>query len=248
VTDGKMHVPLRDVIAEWFLAALCRPDDDGPLRALVAFARVADHQGRARLAAADRAALGRSGGVFAATPDGVALRDDLTGDVLALRRRAAAFEAALAECRARWGLAPPGAPREPPDEAELAWLLGAAAVLFEHRLFFEVHELLEPAWMRAAGPLRTFLQGIIQVAVALHHRDGGNLRGAVSLLREGVAKLAPFRPSAWGVELAELCAAADRLRSAIESGAAADDHGVRLVVEVVKPARAGPGIPPTRGV
>jgi hypothetical protein len=69
-------------------------------------------------------------------------------------------------------------------------LLGRAAALASHGLFFEVHELLEPAWFRAAEPMRTALQGLIQVAVAFHHLENGNREGARSLLAEGVAKVA----------------------------------------------------------
>jgi len=69
-------------------------------------------------------------------------------------------------------------------------LLRRAAALANHGLFFEVHELLEPAWFRAGDPARTALQGLIQVAVAFHHLENGNREGARSLLAEGVAKVA----------------------------------------------------------
>jgi predicted metal-dependent hydrolase len=34
--------------------------------------------------------------------------------------------------------------------------------------FWEVHEALEPLWMRLAGPRREFTQGVILLAAALH--------------------------------------------------------------------------------
>jgi hypothetical protein len=86
-------------------------------------------------------------------------------------------------------------------------LLDRAAALASHNLFFEVHELLEPAWFRAAEPLRTALQGLIQVAVAFHHLENGNHGGARSLLVEGVAKVAgtgatlPLDTTGWLGEL-----------------------------------------------
>ena len=52
--------------------------------------------------------------------------------------------------------------------------LGQAALLFDGRLYFEVHELLEPYWLRAAGRERETLQGLIQVAVGFHHLSNGN--------------------------------------------------------------------------
>jgi hypothetical protein len=69
----------------------------------------------------------------------------------------------------------------------MAPLLERAAALANHGLFFEVHELLEPVWFRASEPARTALQGLIQVAVAFHHLENGNLEGARSLL-VGVAR------------------------------------------------------------
>jgi Domain of unknown function (DUF309) len=77
-----------------------------------------------------------------------------------------------------------------PTTGGLAPLLDRASALANHGLFFEVHELLEPAWFRAPEPERTALQGLIQVAVAFHHLENGNLEGARSLLALGLAKLA----------------------------------------------------------
>jgi hypothetical protein len=77
-----------------------------------------------------------------------------------------------------------------PGEPSLARVLEAAAVLFDAGLYFEVHELLEPAWQRAAGARREALQGLIQVAVGYQHLANGNVAGARSLLAEGAARLA----------------------------------------------------------
>lgn len=74
-------------------------------------------------------------------------------------------------------------------EPSLRQALAEAAALFDARLDFEVHELLEPFWMAAQGPAREALQGLIQVAVGYHHLAGGNVPGARSLLAEGSAKL-----------------------------------------------------------
>jgi hypothetical protein len=90
---------------------------------------------------------------------------------------------------------------------DLAGLLARATALANHGLFFEVHELLEPAWFRATGPVRTALQGLIQIAVAFHHLENGNREGAVSLLEEGMAKMAgsgaalPLDANGWLDEL-----------------------------------------------
>ncbi len=83
-------------------------------------------------------------------------------------------------------------PLDPADPG-LRVALAEAAVLFDARLYFEVHELLEPHWMRAQGAEREALQGLIQVAVGLHHLGNGNVAGARSLLRDGIAKLGDKR-------------------------------------------------------
>jgi hypothetical protein len=74
-------------------------------------------------------------------------------------------------------------------EPPLDVALGHAAVLFDAGLGFEVHELLEPFWTRAAGPEREALQGLIQIAVGYQHLANGNLDGARALLEEGSARL-----------------------------------------------------------
>ena len=65
-----------------------------------------------------------------------------------------------------------------------------AAALWNERLFFEVHEVLEAVWKTAAGATRQALQGVIQIAVAYHHLMHGNRRGARTLLAEGRSRLA----------------------------------------------------------
>lgn len=76
-----------------------------------------------------------------------------------------------------------------PGGPSLQRVLARAGRLFDAGLYFEVHELLEPHWMRADGAERRALQGLIQVAVAFHHQERGNREGAISLLAEGLAKL-----------------------------------------------------------
>ena len=72
-----------------------------------------------------------------------------------------------------------------PLEPTLAEALEQAAALFDAGLGFEVHELLEPHWVRASGEERSALQGLIQIAVGYQHLANGNLMGAQALLQEG---------------------------------------------------------------
>ena len=72
---------------------------------------------------------------------------------------------------------------------DLREALAAAAALFDAGLYFEVHEVLEPYWVRAQDETRETLQGIIQAAVGWQHLANGNVAGARSLLEEGAARL-----------------------------------------------------------
>jgi hypothetical protein len=74
---------------------------------------------------------------------------------------------------------------DPPLEVALV----AAALLFHAHLYFEVHELLEPYWLRAEGGDREALQGLIQVAVGFQHLANGNVSGARALLHDGCGRI-----------------------------------------------------------
>lgn len=78
--------------------------------------------------------------------------------------------------------------------------------------WFECHETLEDLWVGAEGETRHLYQGILQVAVALHHWRNGNFGGAVSLLEGGAGYLRRVPPVCQRIALAEFIPAADRLR------------------------------------
>ena len=61
--------------------------------------------------------------------------------------------------------------------------------LFNQRRYFDAHEVWEDVWREATGERKRLLQGLIQVAVALHHFTQKNHRGAASLLARAEAKL-----------------------------------------------------------
>jgi uncharacterized protein len=67
--------------------------------------------------------------------------------------------------------------------------LEAGRAAFNRGEFFEAHERWEDVWRLLAGPERTFVQGLIQIAAGLHHLQGGRLAPAARLLRKGLAKL-----------------------------------------------------------
>ena len=73
-------------------------------------------------------------------------------------------------------------------------------------------------WLPAAEPERTFLQGIIQVAAALHHYMRSNHHRAESLLAAGLKKLDRFPEKHRGLELEALRAAARQWIAALAVG------------------------------
>ena len=80
----------------------------------------------------------------------------------------------------------------------------AGIELFNKCEFFEAHDVWEELWAEYRGPSRTFYQGLIQVAVALHHFGNGNIRGAKKLYNSSRAYLDPYRPMHLGCNLDHL--------------------------------------------
>jgi uncharacterized protein len=68
-------------------------------------------------------------------------------------------------------------------------------------------------------PEKGFLQGMIQTTAAFHHLQGGNLRGAASLLRKALKRLEPHPASFGGIDLASLRVDAAQWLRALESSA-----------------------------
>lgn len=82
--------------------------------------------------------------------------------------------------------------------------LRSGVMLFNAREFFKAHEAWEELWLSAAEPEKTFLQGMIQCAAALHHYVRGNRNGARSLLENAFAKLEGFPETHRGINLGAL--------------------------------------------
>ena len=70
---------------------------------------------------------------------------------------------------------------------KLEYLRGIA--LFNEGKFFDAHEVLEDVW-RAAHEEKKIWQGLVQVAVALHHHSTGNYVGMRSVLLRAMKNLA----------------------------------------------------------
>lgn len=76
--------------------------------------------------------------------------------------------------------------------------------LFNECEFFEAHDIWEELWADYQGPSRRFYQGLIQVAVCLHHFGNGNTRGAKKLYFSSLDYLKDYQPWHLGIDLAKL--------------------------------------------
>jgi predicted metal-dependent hydrolase len=93
------------------------------------------------------------------------------------------------------------------------------ADLFNAGHYFDAHEVWEDVWRAAPVEEKKFLQGLIQVAVALHHHGRGNRDGARSLLARAQRNLAHYPDSYAGVNLAAVRAAITQCQRALDTGA-----------------------------
>lgn len=107
---------------------------------------------------------------------------------------------------------------EPMDHAAEADLIRQGVDLFNRGEYYACHEAFEEAWLGARGHQRLFIQGLIQVAVALHHLTQGNAAGARRLLAEGLAKLRAHEPAQNWVEVAGLLSRSESVLQALQSG------------------------------
>jgi predicted metal-dependent hydrolase len=94
-------------------------------------------------------------------------------------------------------------------------LLGRGIGLFNTGYFFEAHELLEEIWRAAPETEKTFWQGLIQTAVAFHHRSVGNTIGARSLLDRAIQNLSPYPDIYRGIQLRHLKVSLEKWQEAI---------------------------------
>jgi hypothetical protein len=194
---------LRNRLAELILDAF---DDAEARRCLTALARLcASSDGAVGDEAAGR--LTELGWFEAAGPGRLRLRGPHQAHREALCRRAQAAAAVVASAGGEPG-------------PLLAGLLARAGRLADAGLYFEVHELLEPAWLRADGAERVALQGLIQIAVAFQHEANGNHAGAVGLLGDGLRRLEDAA-GALPLDAAGFCRELRAVLTAWRAGAAA---------------------------
>ncbi len=109
------------------------------------------------------------------------------------------------------------------DDVELDWKTGALAeglACYGRAEFFVAHEHWESVWLELQEPEKSFLQALIQLAAAGHHRNAGNSAGAVSLMERALRRLEVCPACFGGIAVAKLCAEIREWSQTMESGAA----------------------------
>lgn len=113
-----------------------------------------------------------------------------------------------------------GGHRHAPDLApDALWRHGLD--LFDHRFYWECHEVLEGRWKALPkGDLeREALQGIIQAAAAVLQHHMGHPRGAQRLLQRATARLERAAEGLGGAALGlDLRAVAPRVQATLDGG------------------------------
>lgn len=87
---------------------------------------------------------------------------------------------------------------------------------FNRGEWYECHETVEDLWIGESGEMRDFYQGIIQIAIALHHWRNGNFGGAVSLLTGGADYLRRVSDRCQWVDVCALIADSEQMKAALE--------------------------------
>ena len=75
------------------------------------------------------------------------------------------------------------------EEKKKEELFFAGLLAYEEKDFFEAHEMWEELWSEYYLDDKTFIQGLIQLAV---HLGNGNLKGAKSLLKKSTDKFSSY--------------------------------------------------------
>jgi uncharacterized protein len=91
---------------------------------------------------------------------------------------------------------------------------------YREQRYFDAHEHWEDVWRSWQGPEKSFLQALIQIAVAMHHAQQGNRVGASSLLGRALHRLEGLPVVYAGVEVEPLRASLRAWSIALEQESA----------------------------
>ena len=90
------------------------------------------------------------------------------------------------------------------EEEKKEQLFFAGLLAYEEKDFFEAHELWEELWSEYYLDDKTFIQGLIQLAVSFVHLGNGNLKGAKSLLKKSTDKFSSYSGLHRGINIDKL--------------------------------------------
>lgn len=85
---------------------------------------------------------------------------------------------------------------------ERARLMEAGRQAFNAGEFYEAHEFWEEVWLELEDPEFRWVQGLIQIATALHKLHAGHARPATTLFAKALAKLHDAPPTLDGIDVA----------------------------------------------
>lgn len=231
---------LRDPLAHLVVLAVTDPPGAADLWAFRSFCRLALRSEGGRVPVRALEPVSQPSWMRPADA-GEALRESpllvVSGGRLALAPAFARYLPAVAEqVETYWAATEAFAKQGGARRAGLAGTLEQAAALYNTGLYFETHELLEPAWMeQPKGPDRTVLQGIIQAAVGLYHFQHGNWRGGDRVLGYGLSKAEAGRQAFHGLAM-----------DALLGGLAACREAARAVAAGERDAFPWEAVPPMR--
>ncbi len=115
--------------------------------------------------------------------------------------------------------------------------------MFNTGRYYEAHEVLEDVWRHTSGRERGLLQGLVQIAVGLHHHATGNLAGARSVTARGLRNLGHDSGECLGIDLDDLRLRLAAWQQAVAQDTAAPKVTVRSILVAALAARvsAAPG-------
>jgi predicted metal-dependent hydrolase len=121
----------------------------------------------------------------------------------------------------------------------------AGILSFNRRLFFEAHEIWEDLWHESGPDVRRFYQALIQAAVALHHWNNGNWRGAKRLFHSGRKYMSAYPNGFLGLDVGKFWqqmerAVADVLGESPPAASARLDHSSLPAIEINPPPAQWP--------
>ena len=98
--------------------------------------------------------------------------------------------------------------------------LSRGILLFNAGDFFQAHEVWEDWWRATTRPEKQTIQGMIQIAVAMHHATTGNFAGAISVMERALQNLEAAGDAWRGVNLQLLRRAGRLLIEQLKGGQA----------------------------